>query len=158
MMHAKNFSFSIVPTSVASRDQASFKHCFSDGRKNKLKNFFRRFSYACFRTIFPLLRQRPQKAYTAMLALVFRLTFFSHSFVIAFRPTILCFVCSARNMAKFQPAFSTIRYCLLSSIKCHTLAATKQSTGFAIFRHSKHCLTMFANFFIPNAGACNATH
>jgi hypothetical protein len=47
---------------------------------------------------------------------------------------------------------------LLSGVKCHTLAATKQSTGFAVFRHSKHCLAMLTNFFIPNAGACNATH
>ena len=158
MMYAKNFRLCVISALIALQNQISFQHSFSNSCKNWVKNFFCRFSYTCFRTIFSVLGQRAQKAHAAMTAMILSFTFFSHSFVIAFRPTILCFVCSARNMAKFRPAFSTIRYCLLSGVKCHTLAVTKQSTGFAIFRHSKHCLTMFTNFFIPNAGACNATH
>ena len=157
-MHAENLRFRGVSATTALSNQSSSKHSFSHGSKTCDKSFFFAFIHALFRTIFSFMGQRVKKTYVAMRAVILRCAFFTHCFVIAFTPAVLCFVCAARNMFKFHPALNTVCYYLLPRIKRHTLTATKQSRGFTIFSNNKHCLALGTNFFVPDSGACNATH
>jgi len=157
-MHAKNLRLRSVSATTALNNQFSSKHSFSNGSKTCNKSFFFAFIYALFGAIFSVVRQRTQKTYAAMRAVILRLTFFMLCFVIAFTPTILCFARAARNMVKHHSALDTICYYLLPRIKCHTPTATKQSGVFAVFSNNKYCLAVGTNFFVPNTGARNATH
>ena len=157
-MHPKNLRLSSVSAAIALSNQSSSKHSFSNRSKNGSKVFFFAFIYALFGAIFSVVRQRTQKTYAAVRAVILRLTFFTLCFVIAFTPTILCFVRAARNMVKYYSALDTICYYLLPRIKRHTPTATKQSGVFAVFSNDKYCLAVGTNFFVPDSGARNATH
>ena len=68
------------------------------------------------------------------------------------------FVGAARNVLKNSTALCAIRGYLLSGVKCHTLATTKQRRVFAVLGHGKHCLAMLAQLFILNTGSFYAAH
>jgi hypothetical protein len=158
MMYAKNFRVFVVSALNALGQQAAHQHVFSHGGKIRFPLAFARFVNTCHRAIFSFCRRRVHESYAAMNAVILHSAFFMHRLVVTLWATVFGFVGAARNVLKNSPALHTVRGYLLSGVKCHTLATTKQRRVFAVLRHSKYNLTMLTRFFVPNSGANHATH
>ena len=156
VMYAKNFWVLAIAASLARQQHAASMHVFAHSRKIRPPNLFCGFVYACFRTIFAFVRRRAKKFDAAVRACVFHGAFTAHGFVIALRRTVLGFVGAASNVAKHCSALFASRSHLHSGVKRKTLAAAVDCGVFAVRRHRKRGATLFADFFIANAGAGHA--
>ena len=158
MVYTQNFWLCIVAASVASCQQLSFQHIFSDGRKRRVPFAFSGFIDATFRAIFSFMRRRIQEFFSAMQTCVLSSTLAAHCFMKTFWRAILSFVSAASNMRKFCAAFLTIGCSLHSGSKCRTLPTTIFGRIFAVFRHRKLLAALRAFFVVFHSGASHATH
>lgn len=158
MVHTKNLWCGVIPTAFARRQHVSFNHVFAYRCEFWPPHFFSCFINACTRTILAFCRRRIQKINSTMNAVVLHSAFFMHSFVVALRAAILCFIGAARNVLKIRPAFSANSTHLHSRGKSHTLPSTILRSVFSVLRHCKIGLAVLADNRVPDSGACCATH
>lgn len=158
VMDAKNVRRSVVSAPNASSKHVSFDHVFPHGGKVRTPHFFDRFVDTSPRAIFAFVRWRSQKSTAAMLACVRHGAFFVHGLVVAFRRAILGFVCAAGDVCKRGAAFLASAGNLHPAKKCETLATTEHCGVFAVLGNRKDTPALPACFFVPNSGACRATH